>query len=64
MLLTAGFYSCAGHNIEPGVRDLNSCPHSVCLEFPFIAQLPLCALHFDEEAVWHGEAHRSFAVCS
>lgn len=53
MLLTAGFYSCAGHNIDPGVGDLNSCPYSVCFEFPFIAQLPPCALNFDEEAGWH-----------
>ena len=49
MLITARFCSCTRHNIKLEVRDLNSCPHNSHLW----VQLPLRALHFDEEARWH-----------
>ena len=62
MLVTARFYSCTRHNIKLEVRDLNSCPHNSHLW----VQLPLRALHFDEEARWHKEVVvcGSFTVCS
>lgn len=60
MPVTVGFCSCTRHNIEPGVRDLNSCPHNSHLW----VHLPLCALHSDEKAEWHGgyAGHLLFAL--